>query len=68
MGVFNIQLVSYETDNPTSLFFDNVCSINFLPYINITTRHSSRSKTLINNILNNNINGTTVSGNIASNI
>ena len=58
----------YEIDNPTSHFLDNVCSNSFFPYINISTRLTSRSKTLIENILHNDINGNTVSGNIAADI
>ena len=40
----------------------------FFPYINIPTRHTSRSKTLIENILHNGINGNTISGNITKDI
>ena len=62
IGDFNINLMNYETDNSTSHFPDNVCSNSFFPYINIPTRHTSRSsKTLIDNILHNGINGNTVS-------
>ena len=45
MGDFNINLMNYETDNPTSHFLDNIGSNSFFPYINIPTRHISRSKT-----------------------
>ena len=45
MRDFNINLMNYETDNPTSHFLDNICSNSFFPYINIPTRHTSRSKT-----------------------
>ena len=42
MGDFNINLMNYETDNPTSHFLDNICSNSFFPYINIPTRHTSQ--------------------------
>ena len=43
MEDFNINLMNYETGNPTSLFLDNTCSNSFFPCINIPTRHTSRS-------------------------
>ena len=67
-GRFNINLLSLEAENPKFLYFDNISSNNFFPYINITPRHRSRSKTLINNIQHNGINANTVSGNITNNI
>ena len=57
MGDLNIILMNYETDNPTSHVLGNVFSNSFFPYINIPTPHTSRSKTLIDNILHNCING-----------
>ena len=68
MEDFNINVMNYEADNPTSHFLDNICSNSFFPYINIPTRHTSRSKTLIDNILHNDINVNTTSGNIATDI
>ena len=68
MGNFNISLMNYETDNATSHFLDNVFSNSFFPYINIPTRHTSRSKTLIDNILHNGINRNTIPGNITTDI
>ena len=68
IGDFNINLMNYETDNPTSHFLDNICSNSFFPYINIPAHHTSRSKTLIDNILHNGINGNTISGNITTDI
>ena len=62
MGDFNINLLNYKTDNPTSLFFDDVCSKSFFSYINITAPHTSRSKTFIDNILHDDFNGNTVYG------
>ena len=60
--------MNYETDNPTSHFPDNIWSNSFFPYINILTRHTSRYKTLIDNILHNGINANTISGNITTDI
>ena len=60
--------MNYQTDNPTSHFLDNVCSNNFVQYINIPTCHTSGSKTLIDNKLHNSINGNTISGNITTDI
>ena len=68
MDDFSINLMNYERDNPTSHFLDNVCSNSFFPYINISARHTSRFKTLIDNILHNGINGNTASGNRATDI
>ena len=68
MGDFNINLINYETDNTTSHFLDNICSNSFFPYINIPTRHTSWSKTFIDNILHNDINANTISGNITTDI
>ena len=61
MRYFNINLMNYEIDLPTSHFLDNFCSNSFFPYIMYPERHLSRSKTLIDNLLHNGINGNTVS-------
>ena len=47
MGDFNINLIYYDSHNPTSQFLDGICSNSFLPYINIPTRHIPRSKILV---------------------
>ena len=57
MGDLIIILTNHETDNPTSHVLGNVFSNSFFPYINIPTLHTSRSKTLIDNILHNCMNG-----------
>ena len=67
MGDFNINLMNYKADNPTSHFLDNVCSNSFFPYINIPTGHTSQSKTLIDIIQHNDINRNTISGNKTTN-
>ena len=65
---FNINLMKYKTVNLTSHFLNNLCLNSFFPYINIPKRHTSRSKTLIDNTLHNGITGITVSENITTNI
>ena len=68
MGDFNINLLNYQLDNHTAKFLDNICSSGFFPYINISTRIASRSKTLIDNIYHNNLKENTYSGNLATDI
>ena len=53
---FNDMLMKIFFFNHTSPFLDNVYSNSFFPYINISTRHTSQSKTSIDNILDNSIN------------
>ena len=67
-GDFNISLMNYETDNPTSYFLENVCSNSLFRYINILTHHILQYKTLIDNILHNGINGNAISENITIDI
>ena len=67
-GRLQHQPMTYETDHPTSHFLDNVFSNSFFPHVNMPTCHTSRSKTLIDNILHNGINGNTISGNISTDI
>ena len=68
MGDFNINLINYDSNNPTSQFLDDICSNSFFPYINISTRHTPRSKTLIDNIFQNKINENAISCNLTTNI
>ena len=68
MGDFNINLVNYDSHNPTSQFPDGFCSNSFFPYINIPTHHIPRSKTLTDNIFCNNINENAISGNLTTDI
>ena len=35
MGEFNINLMNYETDNPTSHFLDNICSIHISIFLHV---------------------------------
>ena len=68
MGDFNINLLNYQSDNHIAKFLDNICSSGFFPYINIPTRITSRSKTLIDNIYHNNLKENTYSRNLATDI
>ena len=65
---FNINFMNYKTVNLTFHFLNNLCLNSFFPYINISKRHGSRSKTLIDNTLHNGITGIAVSGNITTKI
>ena len=68
MGDFKINLISYNSHNPTSQFLDGICSNTFFSYINIPTCHTSRSKTFIDNIFHNNINENAISENLTTDI
>lgn len=52
-GDFNINLLKHETHQPTKQFIDSLCSLGLLPLINIPTRITDDSKTLIDNIFTN---------------
>ena len=68
MGDFNINLINYDSHNPTSQFLDGICSNSFYPsYIDIPTRPTPRSKTLID-IIHNNINENAISGRLTTDI
>ena len=54
MGDFNIDLLNYESHNPTSDFLDLVYGNSFVPLITRPTRISISSATLIDNIFTNN--------------
>ena len=55
MGDFNINILNCNSDRDTSSFIDTIYSNSFYPTINIPTRITSTSKTLIDNIFYNNI-------------
>ena len=48
MGDFKINLINYDSQNPTSQFLDGICSNSFFPYIYIPTRHTPKSITSTN--------------------
>ena len=66
MGDFNINILNCNTDRDTSCFIDTIYSNSFYPTINIPTRITSTSKTLIDNILYNNITKCISAGNIVT--
>ena len=55
MGNFNINLLHFDVDKETSNFIDNIYSNSFFPTINLPTRITASSKTLIDNIFYNEI-------------
>ena len=63
MGDFNINILNCNTDRDTSSFIDTIYSNSFYPTINIPTRITSNSKTLIDNIFYNNITKSISAGN-----
>ena len=65
---FNINLLNYNDHQPTNEFLDSLASNSFIPYILQTTRFTSHSKTLIDNILSNKISHEMISGNITATI
>ena len=64
-GRFQHNLINYNSHNPTSQFLDGIYSNNFSSYINIPTHHTTRSKTLIDNIFHNE---NAISGNMTNDI
>ena len=61
---FNIDLVDYNEHKPFSKFLDSLASNPYLPYIIQPSRHTSHSRTLIDNIFSNVISTDIISGNI----
>ena len=62
MGDFNIDLLKSETDNKSLVFYNNLSSYFFTPYVLQPTRLHSR--TLIDNIFFNSLEYQSNSGNI----
>ena len=58
-GDFNLDLIKSNTHTPTSEFMHNLLTYSFLPAINIPTRITNHSKTLIDNIFVHSKNPTT---------
>ena len=63
-GDFNVDLLHYEFNNPTREFLDLIFSASLTPQITIPTCLIVRSKTLIDNIFTNSVEGNTISGNL----
>ena len=68
LGNFNIDLIDYSEHKPTNAFLDSVVSNSYLPYIIQPSRHTSHSRTLIDNIFSNVISKDIISGNITATI
>ena len=64
LGDFNIDLMHYNEHKPTNEFLDSLASNSYLPYIIQPSRHTSHSRTLIDNIFSNVISKDIISGNI----
>ena len=63
-GDFNIDFLKLNKDVFTNNYFDSLTNINFMPLITLPTRITSRSKTLIDNILFNQFSQDIKSGNL----
>ena len=68
IGDFNINLLNYNSDNDTSSFIDTMYSSSFYPTINSSTRITTTSDTLIDNIVYNDITKIIFFGSAASSI
>ena len=53
LGEFNIDLMHYNEHKPTNEFLDSLASNSYLPYIIQPSRHTSHSRTPIDNIFSN---------------
>ena len=53
LGDFDIDLMHYNEHKPTNEFLDSLASNSYLPYIIQPSRHTSHSRTLIDNIFSN---------------
>ena len=58
----------YNEHKPANEFLDSLASISYLPYIIQPSRHTSHSRTLIDNIFSNVVSKDIISGNIAATI
>ena len=64
LGDFNIDLLRYESQNPTREFLDILSSASLAPKITIPTRITTRSRTLIDNIFTNSVDESSITGNL----
>ena len=65
MDNFNIDLLKYDTHSNSSDFLDAMYANFLLPYISAPSRATLHSKTFINNIFSNTIDGS-ISGNLVT--
>ena len=68
LGDCNVDLMHYNEHNPTNEFLYSLASNSYLPYIIQPSRHTSHSRTLINNIFSNAISKSIICGNTAATI
>ena len=68
LGDFNVDLLKYEHHKATNEFLESLSSNMILPYIIQSTRITSNSKSIIDNIFYNYVSQKIISGNITSNI
>ena len=66
LGDFNINLLNFNDHQPTNDFLDSLASNYFISYILNSTRITSHSKTLSDNIFSNFVSHEIVSGNITA--
>ena len=64
LGDFNVDLLHYESNNPTREFLDLMFFASLTPQIIVPTRLTVRSKTLIDDIFTNSVEENTISGNL----
>ena len=64
LGDFNVDLLHYESNNPTREFLNLMFSASLTPQITIPTRLTVRSRTLIDNIFTNSFEENSTSGNL----
>ena len=63
-GDFNVNLLNSVKNIDKAHFFNTITSLNFMPTITLPTRITSKSQTLIDNILTNRYESGMISGNI----
>ena len=68
LGDFNVNLLNYNEHNQTNEFLDSLASNSFIPLILQSTRITSHSSTLIDNIFLNVIDLDIISGNLTATI
>ena len=64
LGDFNVNLLNYNEHNQTNEFLDSLASNSFIPLILQSTRITSHSNTLIDNIFSSVIDPDTISGSL----
>ena len=67
-GDFNIELLNFETHNPTNEFINNIGVYCFQPHIIQPTRITAHSATLVDHIYFNSIDHYTISGKILTDL